>query len=244
MKKIFLAVLFGMALAALVLSVVNFTASRRSAEETVSSIKTHTDSAVRRWLNVSSLVANYTFPEDAKFYYVTWLEFDEGKLANEKLIMYIKGVQLGIMGMTVEPDEPVNEKTLRDLLEERHPHLHKGIFERTLRVELLWSTDTPEILFWIGGSSVKIPSEFWMKLDGGISPNIQEVPYNGFTILGSAASRLNQKGEVTRFITPLSLEDTKYVGALAIKTFATEEELKADLESLHKIWDVFNGEEK
>jgi len=251
MKKIFLVALFGMALAALVLSVVNFTALQRNAEDTASYIKANaptTDSAVRSWLDVRYLVANYTLPEGEKFYYVTWLEFEDGKLVNEMLTLWASaGINSSMM--VVKPGEPVNEKTLSFIKfrDESDIPEHERTYERTIPVELLWSADTPKILFSVSVASTKPSSDFWMKLDGLISRGGGQRPYNGFTILGFAGSQQGREGkeeEGRGGSIPFIFENTKYVGLLAIKTFATLEDLRADLESLHKIWDVFDGERK
>jgi len=241
MKKLFFIVLFGMAFTALILSVVNFAASRNSTENTAPSIEvnlpstvatTLTDSAIRSWLDVCYLVANYTLPEDAHFFYVTWLEFEDGKLVNEKLTLV---VSMGLW-MDVKPNEPVSEKILGNL-NDYYDFYDKSI----LHIELLWSADIHKILFTAAGGTTKQVNDFWMHLsDRIISSHIEPDPYHGYTILGFAASRLNRNGEeadAENIHFPQILDEKKDVGVLAIKTFATEEALRQDLETIHKSWD-------
>jgi len=202
-----------------------------------------TDNALRSWLDIRSIVTNYTLPEDAKFYYVVFLEFEDGKL-NAPLNGYISAGALSI-NFEVSPDKPVGERTLGSLNEDNdliHRERNDG---RDLRIELLWSADTPKILFALSNGTAnsettRTENDFWMKLDGTISTGAGWGAYKGFTILGRANSRLNQKAETARSSTSelgIEIADKKYVGALAIKTFASVEELRKDLEALHKIWE-------
>ena len=275
MKKIFLkifftaifGVFFGLAFAGLVLkSVEHFNASHRLAANPSSGEKaaaqpidapssksnapdTSVDREVRYWLGLRDIIAEHIFPEDARFFYVTWLEFEDGRLVNDSLSL-TNISDKGCTSMSVQRNVPIGERRLASLND-----LYFSPSDPTIRVEFIWSGDTPKVLLSISSaktSTMSPPSnDFWMKLDGHNSsmgkvfhdgkPVPVDPSYKGYVVLGVASSRLDQKGETTGNATSNlaeSIADKKYVGAVVIKTFATAEELRADLEALHKIWDL------
>jgi hypothetical protein len=156
------------------------------------------DVALRQFLDVRSLIVNKEIPKEDRAYLVTFLEFENGKLARRG------GSSCGDAGLL--PD-------------------------RTLKAQLLWSTEKPTILFSASsGASSKSKSDLWQKLDGGwvsSASGVDNGDYEGFTILGFAQSALGRDGGTNSPFDSdfrAALQRHKYVGALALKTFKTHEE--------------------
>jgi len=197
MKKYFTLII---ALAALTLALVNFCISQRAEKNAAS----HTDVSftVRGLLGffgISNLAVNYALPADTNYYGVMSLNFEDGQLISEGWTTFATG------------DIPLPK-------------------DRRVRAELLWSTTEPKMVWVFPDATGLWPTDLWMKLDGFRFPNVKDTQYEGFTILAFASSRLDHDGKennigTTDFAT--ELKSKKHVGAIAIKTFKTREELDA-----------------
>ena len=227
MKKILFIALFAVALAALVSSVMlgiviaAFVFTERS-EET-----SRTDARLREFLGVSTIASVYTFPKDAKYYYLTSLGFEDGKLTEDK--------GFASYGQISAP---------------------------SIDFEIIWSPEMPKMIVHMpsrrSGVHGRLRSfnivhhDFWLKLDGGayaldktlrkdyFGTLPQDQKFADYTILGFATSQLKQNGEMsssTSSFFPKQLEEKKYVGAVVVKTFRTEEEFKKGLEAIGESWD-------
>lgn len=155
------------------------------------------DSALRQFLDVRSILAIAQVPDTDAAYLLTVFEFEDGKLARRGPSSYGKAEMLP---------------------------------GRTLKAQLLWSTATPTMCLVGSSMSAKSTSNLWQKLDGGWASSgsgITNGDYEGFRVLGFAQSDLRRDGGKNSSIDPDfrgAVERQKYVGALAIKTFKTQEE--------------------
>ena len=78
------------------------------------------------------------------------------------------------------------------------------------------------------GSSITFEEAFWQNLNFTLTAT-PPTSWEGYTILGFATSNMGQDGQLHQSGTPnfqLELKDKKHVGALVIKTFKTEKELR------------------
>jgi hypothetical protein len=153
------------------------------------------DHALRFFLGINAILANYHLPEDAKYFAVFTLTFADGKLLDKERRAFGETARL-----------------------ERKP----------FQAEYLWSRKDRTVALVTFGAYARTESDFWMKLDGGVTSG-HVVSYEGYTILGWGFSSMEQEGG-KRGVSPDFLEtlrDKKYMGALAIKTFKTQEEYDA-----------------
>jgi hypothetical protein len=111
----------------------------------------------------------------------------------------------------------------------------KSLPGRELKVEVLWSKEKPAV-WMFGVMAASTQTEFWRKLDGTIVSSGARGEYNGYKIIAFAYSDVRRDGG-TR--TPGdddfegALARQKYVGALGLKTFKTEDEAREAVSMLN-----------
>lgn len=167
------------------------------------------DQTLRSLLGVSSLKGNYTLPKDENYYVLTALEFLDGKLVGRPL------TQGGVGDFTVSG-------TIS-------PELAWVKVGNTTSLTLINSTDS--------GGMTRAEAPFWEKLGGHEwgKAYSEKLSIGELMITGFAYS----KEQRTPTQTPdpnlgalgKAILKYKYVGALAIKTFKTEAERDAFINS-------------
>ena len=185
------------ALVALGFAVAAFVASQRDAKTT------QADTTLRKLLAAQSIAIDYIFPKGANYYYLTSLEFEDGKLTPNRAFVcctqiHTPSINAEVMWVPGTTKMTTHMPTIRGGKESKGFTM-TGFNDATL--------------------------DFWMKLDGMIS-NIQD-SYEDYTILGYAGSQETREG-LTGYAPAhdfsTALKCRKYVGAVAIKTFKTEKE--------------------
>jgi hypothetical protein len=162
-------------------------------------------------LGVRSLSGSFTLPPDAVYYEVVVLDYEDGKL--------IKWHSHGGRG-PIKPGE-----------------------DRQARPQLLWSNVGGKMMVCVSEDGSGGPGEdsFWSHLDGGSTsiPNSADATPDGWAVLGFAGSQAprdpKRKGSGACSNLRYQLEVSKYVGALAVCTFKSEDEWRRGLRESSKV---------
>jgi hypothetical protein len=176
--------------------------SRNTPSSAASPPPASSDEQLRAFSGLMSIKGRYTFSPADRFYALTTLCFEDGRLVR------IGGISTG----------PVHAP-------EFDGEVIWGMFEGKPRMTL----STP-------GTQANEDGAFWMKLDGARSGIYPSATFDGYTILAMAQSRLEQDGNPqNRYSSAFdeTVKQKKYVGALALRTFATEQELNAFMNSVN-----------
>jgi hypothetical protein len=164
------------------------------------------DEGLRAFLGVFSIKGDYQILPGDDRYQVKVLEFEDGKLSE-------KGIMSSFGSVKNSPSKFLITEILW------------GDYQGACRVALISS-----------GGATRIEDAFWKKLDGSWSSlqPAERVEYQGFVILGFAQSKLTQDGRMNVGSSASFMEaikQKKFVGALGIRMFKTDEEAKKAMDA-------------